>query len=1032
MKETPIFKPADYFLIRAPLLPLDIFFNKLAKVDGFEDLVHLYHSYSIVQEAILVANPKLFYLLENAESLNESKKKQVSKTLLNYFLRLTSRPTPFGLFASVGTGSFSSLSKVSIPKYDELLKHLRPDIEWYFKSYKKIEKESQFLTQLKIIKHNALGISGGRIYNYGYWDHEKETYLTISIKYSEITAFILKNASDWIKYEQLEAALFKKFSNIDTADLSSILKQLFQKQFLISSLNPDLLRAPSTPNFLDHLLLNETEIHSQVNDLSSAIKKYNSGFKKTDFSLLKKSRYLLETLLEKDQINHEMNSIQLDTAFPKSQLTLHTNISNEATKVASFLYHWSCSQLREKQIHVYHRLFLEKYGTEKYVPFLQLIDPHLGLGIPDFELDANYEQVLSSFGKNILNSCEQAIFRNEQEVTISEEQLKKFTSDNSRNLLPPISGSILCEVIADNQKAIDRGDFNLNLSPGQVHGRATSIIGRFTHILPEEMNQNIIKTHLLEEELEKNAIFSELSWLPHLGKFANVAIHKCFRNSSLKIPNTENISDTTSSLSLEDLYVGCNSEHLFIISKKNNARVIFSSNNVLNQELAPPIVQLLYQISQCSNTPFVNFSLQSYHLPYLPRVKYSKTYLLPATWNIQLDYFKEQKPDQKQLLREGVKFWMDEWRVPRFVYINNNYSDQRLLLDRENPFHLEQAIKLLEKEEHITLFEKISINESKWAKGILGSYLCELAIPFTRQQISNFTLPSSKGLFTPESSSYLKKIQKKWLYLKLYVDLDRQDNLLINHILPFMQQVGSQEWFYIRYKDSAEHIRLRIKIVPNTANNILLQIHNWVLDLLQQGFISNSSYHIYYPEIERYGGVGLIELAEKIFMADSLTAIAQLFQNRNSTVPLSAVAAIGIVDFLFSFDLTLDQCCSLLTINPSEKNLDLSGFRKNKTWLLEACQVLMKPLFENPKSVKTLDPLKFRSNNILKYKDKAHILFAPLTDKGCRVIDSFIHMYCNRLGIFPNEEKKVLLYAFKTISTLLMKKTRLEASIKSS
>jgi hypothetical protein len=103
MTDSEIFLPAGFFMFRSPLLPVEYFLeNCLKKVP--EQIFSDYFSHSIVQEAILLASPSLYFSLQ--ENIQEKKvllEKRFS-SLLRYLIRMSTRATPFGLFAAVGFG----------------------------------------------------------------------------------------------------------------------------------------------------------------------------------------------------------------------------------------------------------------------------------------------------------------------------------------------------------------------------------------------------------------------------------------------------------------------------------------------------------------------------------------------------------------------------------------------------------------------------------------------------------------------------------------------------------------------------------------------------------------------------------------------------------------------------------------------------------------------------------------------------------------------------------------------------------------
>ncbi len=225
-----------------------------------------------------------------------------------------------------------------------------------------------------------------------------------------------------------------------------------------------------------------------------------------------------------------------------------------------------------------------------------------------------------------------------------------------------------------------------------------------------------------------------------------------------------------------------------------------------------------------------------------------------------------------------------------------------------------------------------------------------------------------------------------------------------------------KKWFYIRYEENSinPHIRLRIKCSQNQFLQVILPIINkWSEQLIQEGFLKDISFHSYERELERYGGIGLIEYAETLFHADSITCIALLRDySKITSLPLYGIAALSIIDFLASLKLSKeDQIAVLQEIFSSKEALE--GYRFYKKQLLDLA--FIKTSNENSFSLKQI--FSMRHLACKSYAKKAKIEGIDfLSSKGKKILHSFIHMHCNRLlGIDPFIEEKSILFAAETI-----------------
>ena len=77
-------------------------------------------------------------------------------------------------------------------------------------------------------------------------------------------------------------------------------------------------------------------------------------------------------------------------------------------------------------------------------------------------------------------------------------------------------------------------------------------------------------------------------------------------------------------------------------------------------------------------------------------------------------------------------------------------------------------------------------------------------------------------------------------------------------------------WFFVRYADPGTHLRIRFHGDPATLLcQLMPQVCEWAGQLIEDGVCSRFAFDTYEREVERYGGLEGIGLAERIFMADS-------------------------------------------------------------------------------------------------------------------------------------------------------------------
>jgi thiopeptide-type bacteriocin biosynthesis protein len=119
------------------------------------------------------------------------------------------------------------------------------------------------------------------------------------------------------------------------------------------------------------------------------------------------------------------------------------------------------------------------------------------------------------------------------------------------------------------------------------------------------------------------------------------------------------------------------------------------------------------------------------------------------------------------------------------------------------------------------------------------------------------------------------------LYVKLYTGTASADRLLRDVVAPIATEAlvagDASHWFFIRYSDPHNHLRVRFFGDPaRLFGTVLPALHDATAPLLDDGSMWRIQVDTYDREVERYGGPAAIELVEKLFWLDSEAVIDTL------------------------------------------------------------------------------------------------------------------------------------------------------------
>jgi thiopeptide-type bacteriocin biosynthesis protein len=179
-------------------------------------------------------------------------------------------------------------------------------------------------------------------------------------------------------------------------------------------------------------------------------------------------------------------------------------------------------------------------------------------------------------------------------------------------------------------------------------------------------------------------------------------------------------------------------------------------------------------------------------------------------------------------------------------------------------------------------------------------------------------------------------IGSEWLYYKIYTGVKTADVVLLEKLYPVIQELKTenriQKWFFIRYKDPDEHIRVRFYIENLENISIVISKLYPVLNiLLQENTIWKIQTDTYQRELERYGEK-TIEESETLFWQDSEMTLNYL--------SLKSSFIKNEMELIFSF----------LSIDRFLNSFSLSNI--HKLALMDELQVSFKKEFDVDKTLK--------------------------------------------------------------------------------
>lgn len=817
------------------------------------------------QTALFLASPDLFTLLESKHFEYHSLSQKERQTILRYYNRMCFRPTPFGSFSSFSVVPWGNGTGITLNDDNPIL-HLNIDQEV-------VNRLAETLTHIDINENyfrcNPTFYKSGKDFRFittTFSADKRKIYFDLeSIETSPLTAEMFSRCNgDYSKGKEL-ILIMMNISGCDLETASDYLQFLIGAQILIPQSTNNIigedymeriLKFPVKPTSSQALLENivgqiqNPQIHD-IQHLKSINNHVNSLLNSVDRD---KSRQVFYAGLELNS-----GSGSLDSKYQEQV--------SEGLRALSVLV----SQSQPPMLEQFIRDFTSKYDKQR-VPLLQAIDPDIGIGygslidtvpMTDLLRDVNFKKIeaanitleWSKVHQLLLKKWNENLYQTDPIIFDETDILALSPGDT---LTAPPSLSALFRVVND-------GVYLETI--GGVTG--TALIGRFT-AWSAELHQVSQELTTLEQSANPNVIFADIGQLsdPHADN-----INRRRHSYAYEIPiNVASTLPADFQIALTDLWLSVSGDKLILESKKLQKVVIPRLSTAFNYSrnslaLFRMLCDLQFQGLQGS----YSFSMEQYfpRMSYYPKVMYRQTILSPAIWHLGAhdvkDIIKASPADAISKLNE----LRERLKLPAMVALSK--FDQQLVFNLEND---DESLFLIDcmKGNDEAILQEYYLPDENVVKTIDGDPLVNqfVALIYKNEVVyPGIQFPDDVPQTNKKKSEYI--IGTKWLYLKLYCNPAISNSILTKRLLPILKQLDDanlQSWFFIRYRDSGYHIRLRLKIAETAIGPILLKLKKRLAESVHYQLIREYQADTYRREMERYGS-DMIMLIEDFFHGSS-------------------------------------------------------------------------------------------------------------------------------------------------------------------
>lgn len=1055
------FLPSGFFALRTPLLPFDEF---LAWSEGLEapgspadsplldraldaDRARLRERLLAVlrrpafRDALFVASPDLDESLEVWIRDPESERGQrVERAIVRYFSRMAGRPTPFGLFAGSSVGAIGEETRLVVGARERYERHSRLDMDYLFGLVEALGNDAALRGAFRLQPNSSLYRAGGRIhYVEARLDGKERTHHLVAAEDSDELRQMLERSSEGAGAEELAQALVGE--DVSRSEAEEYVGELVASQIL----RPD-LDLPVTGEDPSGELARQLRRHPQTAALGERLEEARAELAAMDAAGLgaDPARYRdiarrLEALPAPVTL---ARLFQVDMTKPSPEARLGGPVLEEILRGIDVLGRLG-RQPASDSLTRFRDSFRERY-EQREVALTEALDEETGIGFPPSEAGGADEGPLLKgidlagraseptipWGARetfLLEELTRALAHGAAEISLTESDLEPiFVKDPPRM---PDAFAVLASVAAASDESLTRGDFRV-FWIGTDGPSGARILGRFCQADP--LLRRHVEDHLrAEEALDPDAVFAEVVHLPE-GRIGNVLLRPVLRDYEIPFLGRSGAA-LERQIPVTDLFVSLSGDQIVLRSARLNRRIVprlTTAHNFRYKGIG--LYRFLGELQQQNRLLSLGWDWSPFwSAPFLPRVTLGRLVLSPARWTIGRDELKRLSASRGAERYRAVQSWRKERRLPRWVLLSD--GDNRLPVDLDNALSVETFVHLVRDRPEAALAEMEPGPKDLCARGPEGRFLHELVIPFVRKAPASEEARTGRRAIPRAARSVPVRAfppGSEWMYAKLYASASNADRLLGEVVGPLARQAlesgAADRWFFIRYGDPQWHLRVRFRgDKARLVNEVLPVLRESAATLLSEGSLWKVQLDTYEPEVERYGGIEGIALAEEIFQVDSETVLEildQLEEGDEGTDERWRLAIAGIDRLLGDFGFEPEARRPLVEATRLKFEKELSadaGVRRQLGDRFRRESKALEPLLDRSRDDESslapgLAVLRSRSERLaplveeLRIRERAGRFSLPLVE----IVPSFLHMHVNRILRSGHRKHEFVLYDF--------------------
>lgn len=992
-----------------------------------------------VREALFVASPSLFEgLTAWLAAPDPARDRALEAAVFRYVQRMSARPTPFGLFAGTTLGTLGDRTELALDAAAGYRRHTRIDNDHLESVTRALARDPALRPSLRFEPNTSIYRAADRVrFIETRRSAQGRQYVLAAVDPVAALDAVLAAAAGGRTLAELAAAVTRDDPEIDPDDAAGFVDELVDTGLLEPRLAPG-VTGPEPA----HGIIAELGAHPAAATLRAA----QDQIAALDAAGVGQSRaayHAIEATLRALPPGDRPARFQVDLIKPAERVLLGGALRAEIERGAALVLRIT-GEARRGIAASFARAFTRRFDDEE-VPLALALDPELGVGLGDDDA-ADPTSVIagqrfrpaeppsppwSSRDHHLLALLTGALTHGRRAIELDERTCRALAVEP----VEPLPRALCAQVVlhAASQAELDRGAFELEL-PGVAGPSGANVFGRFCHGDPELTAW--VERHLRAEEAARpDAVFAEIVHWPE-GRLGNVVARPVLRAHEIVFLGRGGAAPEHQIL-LDDLWIAVRRGRIVLRSRRLGREVIPRMTNAHTATLPhnPSVYRLLGELSGHGAPAGFGWTWGGLRAPFLPRVTHGRIILSLARWSLDRDHIAGLTGPATLVARfAAVRRLREELALPRHIALAG--VEQMLPVDLDSVLSVEALLHELRGKPSALLLEHLGAHGGA-AEGPEGRYRAELhvamraAVPAeaAATTAASSPMPRAAGDAARSVPAAARVFPPggEWLYLQLFAGISTLDRVLVR-LAPVVEQQCAlghiDRWFFVRYSDPSWHLRLRLHGAPETLWSTVRTALQPVLDeLVADHGVHRIAYDTYRREIERYGGLAGMALAERIFHADSAVAAAgvaallgdelaeQRFALALTSVDALLTAMIPEVDARRAM---IDATRARLIASELGEGVELGRWlgnhaRQHRAWL-ESVGELHSP--DNPPLQVALTRLSVMQPTLMhlgvQLRDLAYT--GQLTTDLTLLSQSLVHMHVNRLLRGEHRRQEAVIY----------------------